>query len=375
MTELEKMIAEFDRQNANLSDDRQEEVPTESPKTNEWGEPVYSFEEPVEVEGARLNDFLIPTIFKQKSNAKSETALPKATKEEKPYNPEGLLPIAESGQAEMPQSFISPKVFKEFTPEEKLMLDVDKATDNAFGVVQQEASAQSVNEELSKTPWQRAFENDTYEATKNQVSLRQTTGADAVIKRTFESISADDINSIIESRVANNEEFKAKKQAFDDEVKRIMPNSNDNLSDAEVKALFANMTPEEREAAEKQIAETTQALEALQTRFATDVGPLLSSTRFCNSPIISFSKSVRSSPGEAKGATVRFSFAYFSFFCKKKSKSEGGGDHGLTVTFESFIRNMDDHIKFREFFFQHFGSFIDDLVAALSAGNTSEQQV
>ena len=63
-----------------------------------------------------------------------------------------------------------------------------------------------------------------------------------------------------------------------------------------------------------------------------------------------------------------------SFFCKKKSKSEGGGDHGLTVTFESFIRNMDDHIKFREFFFQHFGSFIDDLVAALSAGNTSEQQ-
>ncbi|MBR4029355.1 MAG: hypothetical protein IKJ08_07200 [Alistipes sp.] len=271
MTELEKMIAEFDRQNANLSDDRQEEVPTESPKTNEWGEPVYSFEEPVEVEGARLNDFLIPTIFKQKSNAKSETALPKATKEEKPYNPEGLLPIAESGQAEMPQSFISPKVFKEFTPEEKLMLDVDKATDNAFGVVQQEASAQSVNEELSKTPWQRAFENDTYEATKNQVSLRQTTGADAVIKRTFESISADDINSIIESRVANNEEFKAKKQAFDDEVKRIMPNSNDNLSDAEVKALFANMTPEEREAAEKQIAETTQALEALQTRFATDV--------------------------------------------------------------------------------------------------------
>ena len=77
----------------------------EQPKTNEWGEPIYPFEKPVEVEGARLNDFLTPTIFEQKPNAKSETERPKAIKEEKPYSPEGLLPIAESGQAEMPQSF------------------------------------------------------------------------------------------------------------------------------------------------------------------------------------------------------------------------------------------------------------------------------
>lgn len=245
--------------------------PAEQPLTNEWGEPVYKFEKPADVEGARLNDFLTPTIFEQKPNAKSETELPKAIKEDKPYNPEELLPIAESGQAEMPQSFISPKVFEEFTPEEKLMLDVDKATDNAFNAAQDEAAAQSIKEDIAKNPWQRAFEDDTYEATKNQVSLRKTAGADAVIKRTFESISADDINNIIENRVANNEEFKAKKQAFDDEVQRIMPNSNDNLSDAEVEALFANMTPEEREVAEKQIADTTQALEALQAQFATDV--------------------------------------------------------------------------------------------------------
>ena len=247
----------------------------EQPKTNEWGEPVYSFEKPVEVEGARLEDFMSPTIFEQKPNAKAEEAkqeklsvAPTMTTSE-PSGP--LYPVAEPAQAEMPQSFISPKVFEEFTPEEKLMLDVDKATDNAFNAAQEEASAQSVKEDLAKTPWQRAFEDDTYDATKNQVSLRKTAGADAVIKRTFESISADDINSIIENRVANNEEFKAKKQAFDDEVQRIMPNSNDNLSDAEVEALFANMTPEEREVAEKQIAETTQALEALQAQFATDV--------------------------------------------------------------------------------------------------------
>ena len=270
-TDLASMIAEFDRQNANLSDDKQEEAPTESPKINEWGEPVDSLEKPAEVEYAGLKDFLTPTIFEQKSNAKSKVEPAKATKEEKPYNPEGLLPITEPGQTEIPPTFISSKIFEEFTPEEKLMLDVDKATDSAFNAAQEEASAQSVKEDLAKTPWQRAFEDDTYDATKNQVSLRKTAGADAVIKRTFESISADNINTIIENRVANNEEFKTKKQAFDDEVKRIMPNSNDNLSDAEVEALFANMTPEEREVAEKQIAETTQALEALQTQFASDV--------------------------------------------------------------------------------------------------------
>lgn len=248
-----------------------DKVASESIKTNEWGEPIYPFEKPVEVEGARLNDFLTPTIFEPKPNAKSEAEPPKKAKEEKPYNPEGLLPITEPGQTEIPPTFISSKIFEEFTPEEKLMLDVDKATDNAFNAAQEEASAQSVKEDFAKTPWQRAFEDDTYDATKNQVSLRKTAGADAVIKRTFESISADDINTIIENKVANNEEFKAKKQAFDDEVKRIMPNSNDNLSDAEVEALFANMTPEEREVAEKQIADTTQALEALQTQFVTDV--------------------------------------------------------------------------------------------------------
>lgn len=268
-TDLASMIAEFDRQNANLSDDRQEEIPTESPKTNEWGEPVYSFERPVEVEGAKLNDFLTPKIFEQKPNAKSETELPKATKEEKPYNPEGLLPIAESGKTEMPQSFTSPKVFEEFTPEEKLMFDVDKATDNAFNAAQEEATKQMVIARKERGTF--GVMDEFGEGVAEKIAYRQSAGADAVIKRTFESISADDINTIIEERVANNEEFKAKKQAFDDEVKRIMPNSNDNFSDAEIEALFANMTPEEREAAEKQIAETTQALEALQTRFATDV--------------------------------------------------------------------------------------------------------
>lgn len=242
---------------------------TEQPKTNEWGEPVYSFEKPVEVEGAKLNDFLTPKIFEQKPNAKSETELPKATKEEKPYNPEGLLPIAESGKAEMPQSFTSPKVFEEFTPEEKLMLDVDKATDSAFGAAQEEATKQMVAERKERGTF--GVMDEFGEGAAEKIAYRQSAGADAVIKRTFESISADDINTIIEERVANNEEFKAKKQAFDDEVKRIMPNSNDNLSDAEIEALFTNMTSEEREAAEKQIAETTQALEALQTRFATDV--------------------------------------------------------------------------------------------------------
>lgn len=268
-TDLASMIAEFDRQNANLSDDKQEEVPTKLPKTNEWGEPIYPFEKPVEVEGARLNDFLTPTIFEQKPNAKSETELPKAIKEDKPYNPEGLLPIAKPGPAEMPQSFTSPKVFEEFTPEEKLMLDVDKATDNAFNAAQEEATKQMVTERKERGAF--GVMDEFGEGVAEKIAYRQRAGADAVIKRTFESISADDINSIIEDRVANNEEFKAKKQAFDDEVKRIMPNSNDNLSDAEVEALFANMTPEEREVAEKQIAETTQALEALQAQFATDV--------------------------------------------------------------------------------------------------------
>ena len=268
-TDLASMIAEFDRQNANLSDDKQEEMPTESPKTNEWGEPIYPFEKPVEVEGARLNDFLTPTIFEQKPNAKSETELPKAIKEDKPYNPEGLLPIAKPGPAEMPQSFTSPKVFEEFTPEEKLMLDVDKATDNAFNAAQEEATKQMVTERRERGTF--GVMDEFGEGVAEKIAYRQSAGADAVIKRTFESISADDINSIIENRVANNEEFKAKKQAFDDEVKRIMPNSNDNLSDAEIEALFANMTPEEREVAEKQIADTTQALEALQAQFATDV--------------------------------------------------------------------------------------------------------
>jgi len=242
---------------------------TEQPKTNEWGEPVYSFEKPVEVEGARLNDFLTPTIFEQKPNAKSETELPKAINEEKPYNPEGLLPIAKPGPAEMPQSFTSPKVFEEYTPEEKLMLDVDKATDNAFNAAQEEATKQMVTERKERGTF--GVMNEFGEGAAEKITYRQSAGADAVIKRTFESISADDINSIIENRVANNEEFKAKKQAFDDEVKRIMPNSNDSLSESEVEALFANMTPEEREVAEKQIAETTQTLEALQAQFATDV--------------------------------------------------------------------------------------------------------
>ena len=241
----------------------------ELPKTNEWGEPIYPFEKPVEVEGARLNDFLTPTIFEQKPNAKSEAELPKAIKEDKPYNPEGLLPIAKPGPAEMPQSFTSPKVFEEYTPEEKLMLDVDKATDNAFNAAQEEATKQMVTERKERGTF--GVMNEFGEGVAEKIAYRQSTGADAVIKRTFESISADDINTIIEERVANNEEFKAKKQAFDDEVKRIMPNSNDNFSDAEIEALFANMTPEEREAAEKQIAETTQALEALQAQFATDV--------------------------------------------------------------------------------------------------------
>ena len=241
----------------------------EQPKTNEWGEPVYPFEKPVEVEGARLNDFLTPTIFEPKPNAKSEAEPPKKAKEEKPYSPEGLLPIAESGQAEMPQGFISPKVFEKFTPEEKLMLDVDKATDSAFNAAQEEATKQMVAERKERGTF--GVMDEFGEGAAEKIAYRQRAGADAVIKRTFESISADDIHSIIENRVANNEEFKAKKQAFDDEVKRIMPNSNDNLSDAEVEALFANMTPEERETAEKQIAETTQALEALQAQFASDV--------------------------------------------------------------------------------------------------------
>ncbi len=268
-TDLASMIAEFDRQNANLSDDKQEEVPTELPKTNEWGEPVYEFEKPVDVEGARVQDFLTPTIFEQKPNAKSEAEPPKKAKEEKTYSPEGLLPVAESGQADMPQGFISPKVFEKFTPEEKLMLDVDKATDSAFNAAQEEATKQMVAERKERGTF--GVMDEFGEGAAEKIAYRQTAGADAVIKRTFESISADDINSIIENRVANNEEFKAKKQAFDDEVKRIMPNSNDNLSDAEVEALFANMTPEEREVAEKQIADTTQALEALQAQFATDV--------------------------------------------------------------------------------------------------------
>ena len=224
----------------------------EQPKTNEWGEPVYPFEKPVEVEGARLNDFLTPTIFEPKPNAKSEAEPPKKAKEEKPYSPEGLLPIAESGQAEMPQGFISPKVFEKFTPEEKLMLDVDKATDSAFNAAQEEATKQMVAERKERGTF--GVMDEFGEGAAEKIAYRQRAGADAVIKRTFESISADDINSIIENRVANNEEFKAKKQAFDDEVKRIMPNSNDNLSDAEVEALFANMTPEEREVVEKQIA-------------------------------------------------------------------------------------------------------------------------
>ena len=245
------------------------EEKNDQPRTNEWGEPVYSFEKPVEVEGAKLNDFLTPKIFEQEPNAKSETELPKATKEERPYNPEGLLPIAESGKTEMPQSFTSPKVFEEFTPEEKLMLDVDKATDSAFNAAQEEATKQMVTARKERGTF--GVMDEFGEGVAEKIAYRQSAGADAVIKRTFESISADDINTIIEERVANNEEFKAKKQAFDDEVKRIMPNSNDNFSDAEIEALFANMTPEEREAAEKQIAETTQALEALQTRFATDV--------------------------------------------------------------------------------------------------------
>ena len=241
----------------------------EQPKTNEWGEPVYPFEKPVEVEGARLNDFLTPTIFEQKPNAKSETELPKVIKEDKPYNPDGLLPIAEPGQVGMPQSFTSPKVFEEFTPEEKLMLDVDKATDNAFNAAQEEATKQMVTERKERGTF--GVMDEFGEGVAEKIAYRQTAGADAVIKRTFESISADDINTLIENKVANNEEFKAKKQMFDDEVKRIMPNSNDNLSNAEIEALFANMTPEEREVAEKQIAYTTQALEALQAQFATDV--------------------------------------------------------------------------------------------------------
>ena len=46
---------------------------------------VYAEYSPMEVEGARLNDFLTPTIFEQKPNAKSETELPKAIKESLRY--------------------------------------------------------------------------------------------------------------------------------------------------------------------------------------------------------------------------------------------------------------------------------------------------
>ena len=247
--------------------------PAEQPLTNEWGEPVYEFEKPVDVEGARVQDFLTPTIFEQKPNAKAEEAkqekssvAPTATTSE---SSGPLYPVAESGQADMPQSFISPRVFEEFTPEEKLMLDVDKATDSAFNAAQAEATKQMVTERKERGTF--GVMDEFGEGVAEKIAYRQTAGADAVIKRTFESISADDINTLIENKVANNEEFKAKKQVFDDEVKRIMPNSNDNLSDAEIEALFANMTPEEREVAEKQIADTTQALEALQAQFATDV--------------------------------------------------------------------------------------------------------
>ena len=46
----------------------------------------------------------------------------------------------------------------------------------------------------------------------------------------------------------------------------------------------------------------------------------------------------------------------------------------MTVTFESFIRDVDGDVEFGELFFQDTGGFIDDLVAAGTAGNAAEEQ-
>ena len=248
----------------------------EQPKTNEWGEPVYPFTSPVDVEGARLLDFMTPGIIEQKSNAKSESEQPAVGIEEKPYNPEGLLPVAEAAPSEMPQSFISPKVFEEYTAEEKMLLDVDKATDLAFENAQKEAN-KTLAEELAKSPIRgNAMGGELVQGIQMAGSIRKVAGADAVIKSVFESISADDVNAIIDEKVKNNPEFKAQKQAFDEEIKKLIPESNNNLSDSDVEVILSQLSPEEREAAEKKIAETTQAIEALQEQFAQSVADIYS---------------------------------------------------------------------------------------------------
>ena len=54
--------------------------------------------------------------------------------------------------------------------------------------------------------------------------------------------------------------------------------------------------------------------------------------------------------------------------------SQRSGNDRLTVTFESFVRNMNGYIQFGELLFQYPGCFVDDLVTAFTAGNTTQQQ-
>ncbi|MBR5105358.1 MAG: hypothetical protein IKU93_02855, partial [Alistipes sp.] len=152
-----------------------------------------------------------------------------------------------------------------------MLLDVDKATDLAFENAQKEAN-KTLDEELAKSPIRGdAMGGELVQSIQLAGSIRKVAGADAVIKSVFESISADDVNAIIDEKVKNNPEFKAQKQAFDNEVKRIVPNGSNDVSDADVESLFAQMTPEERAVAESQIAEVTQQLETLAAQFTKDV--------------------------------------------------------------------------------------------------------